>query len=52
MDVFVRSCTSWTMNVGFFRRSSRPSIYAQGYLCFSKGYFAVKKSKQDSLTLK
>ena len=46
ISVSFRSYTSWTMDVGVYRKSARPSIYAWEHLCFSKGYFAVKKSKR------
>ena len=34
MDVFVRSYTSQTVDVGVYQRSSRRSIYALEHLCF------------------
>ena len=46
MNTFFRSYTPSTMDVGIYGRSSRPFIYLWEHLCFSKGYFAIKKSKR------
>ena len=52
MDIFFRSHTSSTMDVGVYGRSSRPSICAWEHSCFSKGCFAVKRNKKkNSVTL-